>query len=235
MHIVAHRGAEDLHLENTMKAFHAAAPADAFELDIHATADNHVVVHHDRTAARLAAPDSPHRNTPLASLSLAEVKEITLIDGSPIPTLEEVLLNTTLPIQVEIKSAGAVPAVATLLHTYPEHLQRLLFISFFDVASIEIVDRLPQAKVGILRDDSLRDLEVLDIIPSENIGAVLPSWKALELSTIADLQSKGIKVGCWTIRDEHAFAIAQKAGVDYATVSDPTRFLALQPQAPLKW
>lgn len=235
MHIVAHRGAEDLHLENTMAAFRAASPADAFELDIHATADNHAIVIHDRTAARVAAPGSPHRDTPVARLSAEQIKEITLIDGSPVPTLEEVLLETTLPIQVEIKSAGAVPAAATLLHKYPEHLERLLFISFIDAALVEIVDRLPEARVGILRDTSMEDLRILDHIPLKNVGAILPSWKALNLASIADLHTKGIKVGCWTIRDENAFGIAQQAGVDYATVSDPTRFLASSPAGELHW
>lgn len=235
MHIVAHRGAEDLHLENTMAAFQAAAPADAFELDIHATADNQVIVIHDRTAARVAAPDSLHRDTPVARLSSAQIKEITLIDGSPVPTLEEVLLQTSLPIQVEIKSAGAVPAAAALLQKYPEHLERLLFISFIDAALVEIVDRLPEARVGILRDASMDDLRILDYIPLKNVGAILPSWKALNVASIADLHAKGIKVGCWTIRDENAFGIAQQAGVDYATVSDPSRFLAPSPAGELHW
>ncbi|BAU95740.1 glycerophosphoryl diester phosphodiesterase [Corynebacterium suranareeae] len=235
MHIVAHRGAEDLHLENTMAAFHAASPADAFELDIHASADNHAIVIHDRTAARVAAPHSPHRDTPVARLSAAQIKDITLIDGSPVPTLEEVLLQTDLPIQVEIKSAGAVPAAAALLQKYPSHLERLLFISFIDAALVEIVDRLPNARVGILRDASMDDLSIIDYLGAERVGAVLPSWKALNLATIADLQTKGIKVGCWTIRDENAFGIAQQAGVDYATVSDPTRFLAPSPTEKLRW
>lgn len=235
MHIVAHRGAEDLHLENTLAAFHAAAPADAFELDVHATSDNELIVIHDRTAARVAASDSPHRDTPIARLTSAQVKEITLNDGSAVPTFEEVLTSTTLPIQVEIKSAGAVPAAAALVQRYPDHLERLLFISFVDAALVEIVDRLPDARVGILREESLSDLRVIDYIPARNVAAILPSWKGLNVATIADLKARGIKVGCWTIRDEYAFGIAQQAGVDYATVSNPTRFRAPSPAGELRW
>lgn len=108
MYIVAHRGAEDLELENSMAAFLAAPPADALELDVHASLDNQLVVIHDRTAERVAAPNSPHRDVPMASMTVEQIKEITLTNGEGIPTLEEVLAATELPIQVEIKAPGAV-------------------------------------------------------------------------------------------------------------------------------
>src|SRR5699024_10050765 len=85
MYIVAHRGAEDLELENSMAAFLAAAPADAVELDVHASLDNQLVVIHDRTAERVAAPDSPHRDAPMASLTVEQIKEITLTNGENVP------------------------------------------------------------------------------------------------------------------------------------------------------
>lgn len=235
MHIVAHRGAEDLHLENSMAAFQAAAPADAFELDVHTTLDNQLIVLHDRTAARVAAPDSAHRDAPVASLTLEQVKEITLLDGSRVPTLEEVLAATELPIQVEIKAPSAVPALQTLLARQPSELERLLFICFIDAASVELADRLPAARLGFLREHGFGDLSVLEQVPARNAAAVLPYWKSLELEAISALHARGIKVGCWTIRDEHSFDIAQQAGVDFVTVSDPTRFLNPGNPSPLQW
>lgn len=49
--IIAHRGASRDRLENTLGAFRTALEqgADAFELDVHATSDGTVVVHHDPT------------------------------------------------------------------------------------------------------------------------------------------------------------------------------------------
>lgn len=235
MHIIAHRGAENSHLENSMAAFQSVAPADAFELDVHATADNQLVVLHDRCASRVAAPTSLYRDVPIASLTLEQVKEITLIDGSDVPTLEEVLAATSLPIQVEVKAPGAVPALATLLTSSRSELERLLFISFIDAALVELADRIPTSRLGFLRDRNISDLEVLDHIPAKNVAAVLPSWRGLELATVSDLHAKGIKVGCWTIRDEHAFALAQQANVDYVTVSDPTQFLAPVPAGIVSW
>ena len=69
----AHRGASGTHPENTMDAFRAAVElgAEAFELDVHRSADGHVVVFHD---------DALGRTTNGAGLiherSLVELKEL---------------------------------------------------------------------------------------------------------------------------------------------------------------
>lgn len=236
MYIVAHRGAEDLAPENTLSAFRAIGPADALELDVHTTADQAVVVLHDRTAARVAAADSPHRETPVAALTLEQVREIRLRDGEKVPTLVEVLEATTVPVQVEIKAPGAVPALATLLRRHPEQAHRMLFISFIDAALVELCDRVPDCRVGVLRAEVGADLRVFDHLPSHNLAAYLPSRKALELDLIDTLQARGIRLGCWTVRDEHALALAERAGVDFCTVSDPLRLRPSHPStAALVW
>ncbi len=236
MYTVAHRGAEDLELENTLAAFKAAPPAHAFELDVHASADNHLVVIHDRTAERVAREDSPHRDVPMAALTLKEIKEIRLSNGENIPTLEEVLQATTLPVQLEIKAPGAVVPLADYFRIRPDQLERILFICFIDAALVELIDRLPEARVGVLRADSAHGLEVLDELPSRNLAAFLPYWKMISPELVNNYHNRGIQVGCWTIRDEESFALAEKAGIDFATVSDPGRFRpgSLTDQ-PLKW
>lgn len=236
MYIVAHRGAEDLELENTMAAFKASPPADAFELDVHASADNQLVVIHDRTAERVAAADSPHRTSPMASLTLEEIKEIRLSNGESIPTLQEVLAATSLPIQVEIKAPGAVAPLAQLFREKPEQLKRILFICFIDAALVELIDRLPGARVGVLRAEQPVDLSVLDEIPTGNLAAFLPYWKLITPEMVKDFHERGIKVGCWTIRDKVALSTVEEAGSDFATVSDPGRFRPGSPTGePLTW
>ncbi len=230
MYIVAHRGAEDLELENSMAAFLAAPPADAVELDVHASLDNQLVVIHDRTAERVAAPDSPHRDAPMASLTVEQIKEITLTNGENVPTLEEVLATTDLPIQVEIKAPGAVAPAAELFRHRPEQLARILFISFSDAALVELTDRLPGARVGVLRAELAQDVDVLDEIPAANLAAFLPHWQMVTPELVANYHARGVRVGCWTIRDEHALSVVEAAGVDFATVSDPGRFRPGSPE-----
>ena len=47
--VIAHRGASSVELENSLAAFRAARGhgADGVELDVHATIDGEIVVHHD--------------------------------------------------------------------------------------------------------------------------------------------------------------------------------------------
>ncbi|MCS5480251.1 hypothetical protein NYP18_11345 [Corynebacterium sp. YIM 101645] len=99
MWVVAHRGAENQELENTLAAFRKAAElgADAVEMDVHATFDHEVVVLHDTTAARVAAAGSPFAEVPVAGLRLEQVRRIRLRNGEGIPTLAEVTAAMELP------------------------------------------------------------------------------------------------------------------------------------------
>src|SRR3989338_8795093 len=69
---IAHRGASGHAPENTMAAFRLAVEqgADWIELDIHQTADGHLVVLHDLTLERTAG-DPP----PVKTLTLKQIKE----------------------------------------------------------------------------------------------------------------------------------------------------------------
>lgn len=85
--VIAHRGASAYEHENSLAAFRRALDqgADGVELDVHATADGHLVVHHDPEIARRA----------IALLPLAETRRHRLPNGEPIPTLMEALALIT--------------------------------------------------------------------------------------------------------------------------------------------
>jgi glycerophosphoryl diester phosphodiesterase len=96
--VIAHRGASARELENSLAAFRAAAAlgADAVELDVHATADGTIVVHHDETIA----------DQRIARITGKQVAALRLANGEPVPTLAEVLalLGPALQVFVEVKS-----------------------------------------------------------------------------------------------------------------------------------
>jgi glycerophosphoryl diester phosphodiesterase len=113
--IIAHRGASGLAPENTLPAFERAieAKSDGIEFDVHLTADGEVVVHHDfQLSPEWTRKDGTWLNGPgpaLRDLTLAEVRAYdvgrlspgskyakrypayTPVDGTPVPTLAEVL------------------------------------------------------------------------------------------------------------------------------------------------
>ena len=76
--MIAHRGASAIELENSLAAFRAAAGqgADAVELDVHATQDGELVVHHDPSIMGL----------PIAQASMRDLSRLRLPNGEPLPT-----------------------------------------------------------------------------------------------------------------------------------------------------
>lgn len=94
---IAHRGAsgEGLAPENTLAAFEKAIEigVDAVEIDVHLTADNRVVVIHDRTVDRTTDGSGP-----VDTMTYDEVRELSAggwfdkqFEKERIPTLEETL------------------------------------------------------------------------------------------------------------------------------------------------
>lgn len=112
----AHRGASGTHPENTLASFRIARDegAEAFELDVHRTADGEIVVFHDPTLER-----TTDGRGSVAGLTLVELRNLDAgsrfsPDGGRthpfrgrdvrIPTLREVLEEfPALPVIVEIK------------------------------------------------------------------------------------------------------------------------------------
>lgn len=105
--VIGHRGAAARASENTLPSFQLALDqgADAFELDVHVSADGVPVVFHDATLERTTTLTGP-----VAARSAAELRAVN------VPSLAEVLeAFPAMPIIVEIKDARAQAAVARVL------------------------------------------------------------------------------------------------------------------------
>lgn len=100
---VAHRGYHnEQYTENGFGAFKNAIDNNfAFELDVHLTKDEKLIVSHDASLKRTTGKDGI-----IEELTLEEIKSnYHLLDGSEVPTLEEVFEFTkeSVPIVVELK------------------------------------------------------------------------------------------------------------------------------------
>src|SRR3954465_10811614 len=96
--VIAHRGASGYEYENSRAAFRRAVilDTDGVELDIHATRDGGIVVHHD--------PEIPGLGS-IAQLSLAEARQVRIRNGEPMPQLAEILdLVGNRDVWVEVKT-----------------------------------------------------------------------------------------------------------------------------------
>ena len=85
---ISHRGAHQTLPENSIPAFLRAIElgADAIELDVHATSDGVVIVHHDPTVTAPGVATSR-----VLDLTASELSRFPLAHGVEIPTLEAVL------------------------------------------------------------------------------------------------------------------------------------------------
>jgi glycerophosphoryl diester phosphodiesterase len=132
-----HRGGAAEATENSISAFERAWAMGFryFETDVHATSDGVLVAFHDATLDRVSDTTGA-----IAELPWADVRRVRLHDGSPPPTLVELL--DALPearVNVDLKSDASVGPFCALLSARRELLDRLCVASFSD-------DRLTQVR-----------------------------------------------------------------------------------------
>ena len=102
--IIAHRGASDHALENSLRAFDMASRfgADMWELDVHNSADGVPMISHDDHLERVFGVDAC-----ISELTLAQLQAL---DGVHVPTLEEAVIladHFETGLYIEIKGKGA--------------------------------------------------------------------------------------------------------------------------------
>lgn len=222
MKLWAHRGTHGsgLPLENTLAAFERAVAdrADGIELDVHLSADGVPVVFHDETLSRLVAGRDDRR---IDELTWQQLSEIRLIGGHSIPSLVEVMevVANRLPINVEIKDAAAVDAVAQLLSKVkPEHY----LISSFSESAVHHASRvlpgLERAWIsGEARTDPTVDARLKR--PHETLRACAAHrWHTDALSVTPEnlswCHAAGISVHVWTINEPAEAKRLKALGVD---------------------
>jgi glycerophosphoryl diester phosphodiesterase len=203
--------------ENTLPSFQLAmdAGADGLELDVHATADGVVVVHHDERVP--AGPAIP-------SLTLGELRRHEAAPGVPIPTLAELceLVRGRVTLFVEIKGAGIERAVLDVLASYEGDTA----IHSFDHALIARIARQePERRLGIL----FERLEGNVVQAMEQTGArdVWPHWSLVTASLVDQVHGAGGRVIPWTVNDPARAQELSALGVD-ALCGDDVRLLGTE-------
>jgi glycerophosphoryl diester phosphodiesterase len=205
---IGHRGAKRELPENTLPAFQRAFErgADAIELDVHATADGVVVVHHDATAHTASG-----RLIALAEADWATVQTVEFADGIGIPRLADVLAAAPAgaAVYVEIKGVGIEELVA---RTIRESSARCAVHSFNHDAIVRLREIAPQIPRGVLFEDRVPDLGAL----LERTGArdVWPHWPLVDARLVDTVHALDGRVICWTVNDLAAATALAELGVD---------------------
>jgi glycerophosphoryl diester phosphodiesterase len=217
--ILAHRGASGYATENSLEAFRRAVElrADGVELDVHATRDGAILVHHD--------PDLPGLG-PIRQLSASEAQRHRLPNGEPAPLLAEALETLRgLEVWIEVKALA------------PEHDRRLLetieagpepsqyAIHSFDHGIVERLGRMrPGLRRGALLDSDVRDIAAA--IGPTGATAVWPEWHLIDDALVREAHQAGLEVIAWTVDEPVACRRLAAAGVDALCGNWPDRIRA---------
>lgn len=200
---IAHRGAKAYEPENTLQAFQKALDlnSDGIELDVHLSADRHIIVIHDETIDR-----TTNGKGLVNDFTLAELKSF-LIDGKyQIPTLNEVfdLINKKCFINVELKNADTSKNVVALIEEYIyekgwsyEHF----IISSFDWDALSAVQKLnPHIAIGVLTEENIDT--ALAFAEKIKAKAIHPDFQLLNKENVQQIQEKGFLVFPWTVNSQ---------------------------------
>ncbi|CAD0001585.1 MULTISPECIES: glycerophosphodiester phosphodiesterase [Flavobacterium] len=200
---IAHRGAKAYEPENTLQAFQKALDlhSDGIELDVHLSADGHIIVMHDETIDKMT-----NGKGDINTYTLAELKSFLVVEKHEIPTLEEVfdLVDKKCFINVELKNADTSKQVVSLIEEYInekgwnyEHF----IISSFDWNALKEVQNLnPNIPIGVLTEE---DLDIaLAFAETIKAKAIHPDFQLLNKEKVLQIQEKGFLVFPWTVNSE---------------------------------
>ena len=213
--IIAHRGASSIELENSLAAFRAAAGqgADGVELDVHATIDGEIVVHHDPSVMGL----------PIAQARARDLAAMPLANGEPIPTLAQALaVLGKLRVFIEVKVLD------------PRWDDRLLAVldggpnpggyavhSFVVPVVRRLGEKRPSLPRGVLSEVPTRS-------PRQTLAAALAQtlWQertTLDEQLVKTVHGLGAQIFAWTVDDAADIERMVRWGVDGICTNHPER------------
>lgn len=242
--LVAHRGASDVAPENTLPALDAAAAlgADAFELDVHRSADGAVFVFHDddtvritgaagtiegRTAAEIAALDAGFTFTPDGGRTFPFRGA-----GVRVPTLAEILARypaTRLSIDAKTADAPLARALADTIRAARAE-DRVVVGSFHDVQARRLGRLLPGVCRFLPRRAAAWHVVGAKLgvkapwAPAYQLAALPRRHGAIEVVTarsVAHFHACGLPVHVWTVDDEAEMRELLALGVDGLITNRP--------------
>lgn len=234
--IVAHRGFSARAPENTLAAFKLGWEnhTDACELDVYVTADDQVVVIHDKDTQRTSGISkivAESKAADLMALGAGAWKGAQWADEK-IPSLEQALATLPLGKQrffIEVKcGAEIVPALQRILEPMKARAAQLCVIAFKRDAAAETKKAMPWLKVyrlasGKTKDKKPNDLgQVIAETKEDNLDGVDlgMDWPWTE-AMVKQIRDAGLELYVWTVNKPADVQRLAKLGVDGITTDDP--------------
>jgi glycerophosphoryl diester phosphodiesterase len=214
--VIAHRGASGYEYENSRAAFRRAVmlDADGVELDVHATRDGVIVVHHDAEIPGFG---------PIGLLSWSEARQVRIRNGESLPLLSEVLeLVGDREVYVEVKSLP------------PLHDQQFLAVLDQGPAparySIHSFDHRIVRRLGTCREELRRGILLSayladPVAAMRGVGATTlwQEWQQVDQELVNRVHDAGFSIIAWTVNEIGDLERMARLGVDGLCGNYPDR------------
>ena len=234
---IAHRGGRGIAPENTLVGFQEGlrVGADVLELEVHLTADGHLVAIHDDTVDRTTDGSGPVREMTLREVKGLDAGYRFTRDGGKtypyrgqgvvVPELEEVYQEfPNVPVNVEIKEDQ--PDIERALwQAIGEAADRTLVVS----GKTSIIRRFREVSGGrVATGSSATEIVVFDLLRRVRLSRFLgQSYQALQVPEgyrnilrlvtpkfVRAAHRLGVRVDVWTVNTEPEMRRMLAAGVD---------------------
>ncbi len=231
--IIAHRGFSSIAPENTLIAFQKAidSKADYFELDVHKTKNDSIVVIHDSSVDKTSSNDNKGKiaemnYSDLASVKVGYSKKFgDQYENEKIPTLREALelAKGKIKVCIEIKVYGAEEAVLKIVNDLGVRDEVILFSFYYPVlAKIRQLDKTIPILFLISKADKLT-IDYAKVIGSNAIG--VGSRTTVTAAYLDFAHKNGIEVWKWTVNEEDDMQRLIDLGLDGLITDYPDKAL----------
>jgi glycerophosphoryl diester phosphodiesterase len=188
--------------------------ADGVELDIHATRDGAIVVHHDA--------DVPGAG-PIAQLTGAEARQVRLRNGETLPLLSEVLeLLRDRDVWIEVKCLSPIhdSSLFDVLDRGPCPAQYAVH-SFDHRIVRRLGETRPDLRRGILLSSCLDD--PISAMRAVGATALWQEWQQVDHELASRVHSAGCILIAWTVNEIGDMERLARMGVDGLCGNYPDR------------
>ena len=248
--VIAHRGASAHEPEHTAAAYRAAlaAGADGWECDVRLTADQHLVLVHDRTVARTTgalgnvsemdlddlraldwgawrglAADPDRARERHSVLTLGELVELAVAAGRPLELLIETKHPTRHGAKVERRLVETLDRLGLRSGAHPQLAIRVMSFSYI------AMQRMRTYAPGV------RLVQLVDrLSPAVSAGSLPPGIDTLGVDSallrrdpgiVADQHARGHEVYAWTVDEPGDVQRCLDLGVDAIITNRPAEVL----------
>ena len=248
--VMAHRGGAALWPENTMYAFERAVAmgVDVLEMDMRATADNHLVIIHDATVDRTTDGRGAVNTLTLEELKRLDAGSNWTADGGEsfpwrgrgltVPTLAEVFAafpDERLNIDIKQEHPSIVQPFCSMIRSH--RMEGKVMVASFNQSSL---DEFRAACPEVATSGSVLDIRAFLMLKTDEAQAeVSRAARALQVpeytggrqlltqAFIAEAHRRGLEVHAWTINEEAAMHRLITLKVDGIITDYPDRLLNL--------